>query len=265
MDSKHRHELEQNELARWITSQYEDWIRPNRGWLGYAVLGVLAVVAIIMATKQADTWNQAAAWKQFYAALNSEQSEIELELIADSTSGVVGVHARLALAEQQLTQGCMQVFNDKKKAVTHLVKAVDSFQRVQKATNDPYMLQRAGFGLGQCWEALSAVQVGDDLAKAKEEYQKVADRWGDEFWGQRAKKQLTLLLQPGTKKFIELAAAREEAASGANDFNVSIDSSDPYALVPGQVNLDMFGREETKTDDQKTDNDVEQPKTETEE
>ena len=249
MDSKHRHELEQNVLAKWLITQYEDWIRPNSSWLGYALFGVLIVVAIIMVTARVNSWNRAAAWKQYYAALNSANADADLELIANSTSGTIGIQARLALAQRQLTEGCFSVFTDKPQSITVLEKAIDSFQRIQQETTDPIMLQRAGFGLGQCWEALAAARVGNDLTKAEEEYQKVADRWGDDFLGQRAKQQLALIRQPGTRTFIELAAAKVPESFGRDNFKVDFDPSDPFA--PGQINFEAFDQK-METEEQKT-------------
>ena len=260
MDSKHRHELEQNVLAKWIVDQYEDWIRPNSNWLGYAVLGILIVIAIILVTARVHSWNRATAWKHYYAALQSEQAEAELEIIANSTSGIVGVQARLALAQRQLTEGCTQAFVDKNQAISLLEKGIASFQQVQKATNDSLILQEAGFGLAQCWEALAAVRVGDDLARSEDEYQKVVDRWEDGFTGQRAKKRLAQIRQPATKMFIELSAAKTVESLGTDDFKVNFDAADPFA--PGQVDLSAFERG-AETDTQKPDTDTE-PKQESE-
>ena len=224
-------------MAKWIVTQHKEWIRPNSHWLGYVVLGVLVVVAALIGTARLNSWNQAAAWKQYYAALQSPLAETELALVANS-SGIVGVHARLALAWRQLAEGCEQVFRNKIDSITTLEKAVDSFQRVQKGTNDPLILQQASFGLGQCWEVLAAARIGDDLTKAEEEYQKLADRWGEEFFGQRAKQQLALIRQPATKTFIQLAAAKVPASLGTDDFKVVVNPDDPYA--PGPVDLSIF-------------------------
>lgn len=244
MDSKTRHELEQNELAKWLTHQYEDWIQPNKHWLGYAILGLLIVIVIIVATARVNAWNQNAAWKQYYAALNSVNANAELELVANATSGIVGASARLALAQRQLAEGSTQVFNDKWEAVILLEKAMTSFQQVQKAANDPMILQQAGFGLGYCLETLAAVRVGDDLAKAEEEYKKVVERWENGFMGQRAQKQLALIRQPATKMFLErMAAKTTEAPAGMEGFGVNFGIDDPF--FPGIVDLDKFDREET--------------------
>ena len=251
MDSKHRHKLEQNALAKWLIAQYEDWIRPNSGWLGYALVGVLVAVVIIMATVRVNSWNRASAWKQYYAALHSEQAETDLELIANSTSGIVGIKARLALAQRQLAEGSTQVFIDKAQAITLTEKAADSFQKVQRGTKDSSLLQQAGFGLGQCWETLATARVGNDLTKAEEEYQKIVDHWGDDFMGQRAKQQLALIRRPATKSFVELAAAKTlESPAGADDFKVEFDKSDPFA--PGQVDLGLFDQKTEPSEDQKT-------------
>lgn len=249
MDSKHRHQLEQNALAKWLLAQYEGWIRPNSSWLGYACLGVLIVIIIVMATARVNSWNQASAWKQYYAALYSEQSEADLEVIADSTSGAVSVLARLALAQRQLTEGCTQLFTDKTVSIAAVEKAIVSFEQVQEKTKDTSMLQQAGLGLGRCWEALAAARVGDDLARAEEEYQKVADRWGEEYTGQLAKQQLARLRKPSTKKFMQLAAAKKIEPAGAGDFSVNIDPSDPFAA--GKVDLSSFDQKEA-ADAQKT-------------
>jgi hypothetical protein len=235
MDSKHRHELEKNELAKWIVAQYEDWIRPNSSWLGYAVLGVLVVVFIIMATARINTWNRSAAWKQYYAALHSPQAETDLELLAQSTSGVVSTYARLTLAHRLLSEGCSQVFTDKTKAIVTLEKALASFQQVQNATSDPLFLQQAGFDLGQCWESLAAARVGDDLTQAESEYQKVVDQWGDEFVGQRAKKRLALLRQPATVAFLAFSAEKAAEPTEMDDFISKFGSMDPFE--PGQMDF----------------------------
>jgi hypothetical protein len=242
MDSKTRHELEQNELARWLTHQYEDWIEPNKGWLGYAVLGLLVVIVVIFATAHVNAWNQTAAWNQFYAALNSMNAQAELEIVANSTTGIVGANARLALAQLQKAEGSAQAFIHRSEAIVFLDKAIASFQQVQRATNDPMLLQQAGFGLGQCWETLAAIRVGDDLAKAEEEYQKVVERWGDGFMGQRAQKQLALIRQPATKMFLERLAARTpEIPAGMEGFGVTINPDDPF--FPGGFDLgDIFER-----------------------
>jgi hypothetical protein len=226
--------LEQNELAKWIVAQYEDWIHPNSSWLGYVCLGILVVIVLLTLTARVNTWNQNAAWKHYYSALDSPQADKELELVANSTSGIVGVHARLALAQRQLTEGCSQVFIDKAEAIVMLEKAIVAFKQVQKATSDPSILQNVGFGLGYAWETLAAARVGDDLSKAEEEYQRVVSQWGDQFVGERAKKRLAQLQQPTTKTFLELTA-KKTVESSEDDFKMPFNFSEP--LVPDQSNL----------------------------
>jgi len=255
MDSKHRHELEQNELAKWMTAQYEDWIRPNSSWLGYAILGVLVIVAVVMVTARINAWNQATAWKQFYAALQSEE---ELETMANSTSGTIGVQARLALAQRQLAEGCSQVFIDKAQSIVALEKAITSFLQVQKKTSDPSLLQQAGFGLGQCWETLAAARVGDDLTKAEAEYEKVVQLWEEGFTGQRAKKQLALIRQPSTKMFIELTAAKTIEPSGAGDSWLDmLDFTD--SLTPAQIDFGTFEETQNVATDGESESDNVEP------
>jgi hypothetical protein len=196
------------------------------------------VILIIMATARVNSWNRSAAWRQYYAALHSPQAETELELLTQSASGDVGIHARLALAQRQLSEGCSDVFTDKTKAIGSLEKALASFQQVQKATSDPFFLQQAGFGLGQCWESLAAARVGDDLTKAESEYQKVADQWGEGFEGRRAKKQLALLRQPATVAFLTFAAEKTVESSEADGFDSNFGLVNPFE--PGQMDFGAF-------------------------
>ena len=125
MEKRRLQELEKNELAKWFNDQYEAWIQPNRSWLGYAVLGVLVVACIIYGTVSVNAWNQRTAWQQYHAALNSPTSNVDLEILANSTSSVVGAHARLALAQRQLAEGCEQVFIDKNEAIRLLENATN--------------------------------------------------------------------------------------------------------------------------------------------
>ena len=245
MDSKTRNELEQNELAKWLTNQYEDWIEPNKSWLGYAVLGILIVVVIIFATARVNEWNRKSAWQQYFVALRSVDANAELKALADSTAGAVGAHARLALAQLQLSEGSAQAFIDKSAAILLLEESISSFRQVQGETRDPLLLQQAGFGLGQCRETLAAVRVGDDLAQAEEEYQRVAERWADGFMGQRAQKQLALIRQQATRMFLERMEAQvPEIPTGMEGFGfggVSFDPDEP--VFPGGFDLgDIFGQ-----------------------
>ena len=231
MDSKQRHELEQNALAKWIATQYNDWIHPNSSWLGYAALGVLIVIAFIIGTARMNAWSRTEAWKQYHAALSSPQADAELEVIAQSNTGIVGARARLALAQRQLSEGCFQVFIDKNEAIVHLEKAVVSFQQVQKTIGDPQMLQDAAYGLGQCWETLAAARVGDDLAKAEDVYQRIIDTWEDCFVERRARNQLASIRQPGTKMVLGLMAAKVAEVPEQDDIRKSLGFDD--STTPG--------------------------------
>ena len=265
MDSKKRHELEQNELAKWIVAQYEDWVRPNSSWLGYAVLGVLLVIVILVGVARVNTWNLNSAWKQYYAALRSPEADTDLELLANSTTSIVGAHARLALAQRQLAEGCSHVFIDRTEAIPILDKAIASFQRVQRATSDPSLLQQAGLGLGTSWETLAATRIGDDLSKAKEAYQKVIDQWGDSFAGQQAAKKLAELRLPSTVAFLERTATKTVEPSAMDDFmgefRGSFGLGDPFA-PPGEIDFSAFGQE-FSTEEEKNVTD-EEPEQETE-
>ncbi|MDR1963352.1 MAG: hypothetical protein LBQ50_06200 [Planctomycetaceae bacterium] len=229
MDSNRRHHLAQNELAHWFITQYEEWLKPYGYWIGSGAVTILVLLAVVFGTAKLSEWNKSQIWNGYYAAIHSENSAEELEILAETSKGLIADQTRLTLAQIRLGEGCNLSFTDKSKAIELLQKSVEQFQRLQKTTEDKNILMQASFGLGQAWETLAAVRVGkNDLAEAENEYKKIAERWSNEFIGQKAKKQLLLISRANTKRFFELAAAKVIEPPKQDDFKVEIDKKDPF-------------------------------------
>ncbi|MDR0870148.1 MAG: hypothetical protein LBN39_05075 [Planctomycetaceae bacterium] len=222
MDSERRHHLMQNDLAHWIIAQYEDWIQPNSRLLSTAGILIFALLLVFLYSSRALESSKAASWRQYFAAIRSPNAESELEAIALAYSGrPVGEQARLSLARQLLAEGISQMFIDKGEAEKKIEKALQQLQQLQATAKTPDVLMQAGFGTGQVYETFAAVRTGkNDLAEAENAYKALADKYPNEFWGKRAKEQLTLVSRPSTKRFFELAAAKVLEKPKADDFKV---------------------------------------------
>ncbi|MDR0610154.1 MAG: hypothetical protein LBG58_08600 [Planctomycetaceae bacterium] len=229
MDSDRRHQLAQNELAQWLTTQYEEWLKPNAYWIGGGAIVILVLLGAFFSSSGLSEWNKAQIWNGYYNAIHSENSTEALQLLVETSKGTIAEQARLTLAQIQLGEGCHLLLTDKSKAIGSLEKSVEQFQILQKNANDKNILLQANFGLAQAWETLAAARVGNnDLAEAKKEYKKIAEQYPNEFLGQKAQKQLLLISNANTRKFFELAAAKAAEPSKQDDFKVEINKKDPF-------------------------------------
>ncbi|MDR2706566.1 MAG: hypothetical protein LBC02_12365 [Planctomycetaceae bacterium] len=230
MDSDRRHQLAQNELAHWLITQYEEWLKPNAYWIGGGAIAILVLLGAFFGSSGISEWNKAQIWNGYYNAIHSENSTEALQLLVETTSkGTIAEQARLTLAQIQLGEGCHLLLTDKSKAISSLEKSLEQFQLLQKNTKNKDILLQANFGLAQTWETLAAARVGtNDLAEAEKEYKKIAEQYPDEFLGQKAKKQLLLISNVNTRKFFELAAAKVAEPPKQDDFKVEIDKKDPF-------------------------------------
>jgi hypothetical protein len=252
MDSNHRRELAQNDLANWLMSIYEDWIEPNAQFLNAAVLIVLLLTIGILGYKHLQKRNASAAWQQYYAALNipdSEASQAALLLIADSGSSI-SKQARLTLSQLLLADAVNGITIDKVKAVAKLDKAAENFRKLL-ADRDIGVAVQAGWGLAQTLETAATVRDGNDLDEAKKEYKTLAEKYPSEELGKQAAEQLTFLSKPDTVKFIERSLAKSKEEPKKDDFKVNINKDDPFAGGIGAGFDAQKALEETKPEEKK--------------
>jgi tetratricopeptide (TPR) repeat protein len=229
MDSDRRHQLAQNELAHWLITQYEEWLKPNAYLIGGGTIAILVLLGTFFGSTGLSDWNKAQIWNGYYAAIHSENSTEALQLLVETSKGTIAEQARLTLAQIQLGEACHLLFTDKSKAIESLEKSLEQFQFLQKNANDKNILLQTNFGLAQTWETLAAARVGNnDLAEAEKEYKKIAEQYPNEFLGQKAQKQLRLISNANTRKFFELAAAKVAEPPKQDDFKVEIDKKDPF-------------------------------------
>ncbi|MDR2439874.1 MAG: hypothetical protein LBE12_10955 [Planctomycetaceae bacterium] len=229
MDSNRRHQLAQNELAYWFFTQYEEWIKPNAYWISGGIIVIFVLLTGMWGFSGISERNKAQIWNGYYTAIHSENSTDTLELLLETLKGTIAEQTRLTLAQIRLGEGCHLLFSDKSKATELLEKSIEQFQYLQKNAKDQDIVLQAGFGLAQSWETLAAIRVGkNDLIEAEKEYKKIAAQFPNEFLGQKAQKQLSLISRANTQKFFELAAAKVTEQPKQDDFKIEINKQDPF-------------------------------------
>ncbi|MCL2742603.1 MAG: tetratricopeptide repeat protein [Planctomycetaceae bacterium] len=240
MNSNHRRELAQNDLANWLISVYEDWIEPNAKTLSTAAIIILVLILGFNLYNRIQKSNASAAWQQYYSAMNlpdSEAQQAALQMIADSGS-VISTQSRLTLAQLLLADAVNGVAIDKVKSVAKLDRAADNFRKL-RADKDINIVVHANWGLAQTLETAATVRDGNDLEEAKKEYETLAKKYPNEEFGQLAAKQLAFLSRPDSVKFIERSLAKSKEAPKPEDFKVEIDKTNPFASGISDIGLDI--------------------------
>lgn len=233
MDSKRRHELSQNYLANWLFDQYEEWIRPNSQIIGWLAVTVLVLVAGFLSYGRVVQWNKAAAWRQYYQAVSSENQVVALEAISEVSTGEIGDQARLTLAQVLCSNGCDGLSSDSAKAIETLEKAIGFFGKVRDESTSEEFKRQALWGIAQSKEAMASVREAGDLDEAIQTYKAIEEKWPNDYWGKRAAKEIEYLSRADTKRFFELSVKAAKDKPKADDFKVDIDKNDPFKNGPG--------------------------------
>ncbi len=253
MDSNRRHQLSENALAKWFKKQHEEWISPNNGLLSTLVIVVLLVLCVVLLAHRYMERQRAAIWGTYQSALTAENPVAELEVLAETAKEPVLSQARLTLGQMLLGENCIKVStgisaatsadtadgkDSEKTVIEPLEKALEQFRSLENASVVT-LRQQAWFGLAQTLETLAAARSGNDLAEAEKVYQEIVSQWPESFYGKQAAKQLVLISQPSTKKFLEQVIARAankaNALPKAEDFKVEINTKDPFANGPASI------------------------------
>lgn len=242
MDSNRRHHLAQNDLANYLISQYDEWIKPNGHLISWVIIAVLVLAVGVVAYSNLHARNRSLAWQQYYAALSSVDPEGSLETIINTTTGDIADQARITLGQIRLGEAGFSARDDKTKTEEKLQKAIVNFEAAKKnAVGD--LQRQASWGLAQVYETLATLQTDSSaLESAKKEYKILAERWPNDYLGQKAVKQLAFVSRPDTAKFFELTAKKANEAPKGDDFKkVEIDTKDPFGAGMSFDALEALG------------------------
>ena len=172
MKSEHRHDLQTNELGRFAEKMavFID-VHGNRIMIGVC-LACLPLAGFIYWWRS-NSNAQAAAWRDFSAAINTNKAEEFHAVWQDHPGTAPAYWARVHEGEHWLTQGVEAMFRNVETGMEDLKKACDSFQAVidDQSRVPSELRDRALIGLGRARESMSdggegeAIQAYETLVK----------------------------------------------------------------------------------------------------
>lgn len=251
MKSEKRHELQKNELADWIGNHAEaaaDYFWPIAGGV---VVAFAAAIGIAWYLNNRDA-SSAAAWDQYYQAFSEREREPELKKVAeDQPDSLAALWARQSFADLTRSKGTFLMFTDRPEGEAKLKEAADAYQAVLSKARDPFLLNRAQFGMARTQEALCQPE------KAIEYYEMVAKHEPDSALAKAAARDAERLRNPEQVELIAWFAKQQPkkpaptghgGIPGLPPLNVPTDLPErPDISLPGGLNLDSVAPPPTTT------------------
>lgn len=155
MDSQHRHELAENELAHWL----EDFIENVKPYATLILIGVIGAVALFVAWgyySDSSKASRAADWSLYtMTALEGvpRMSTLETAALELDDAGAPANFASITWAEGKLYEASESVLTDREKAAAAADDARQKFERLLKANGVSQEIRnRAQFGLARSYE-----------------------------------------------------------------------------------------------------------------
>jgi hypothetical protein len=197
MKSEHRHELQTNELGKYAEKLaiFID-VHGNRLMIGVC-LACLPLAGIIY-WYRTTTNNEAAAWRDFAAAVSNNKADDFLDVWESHKSTPVGLWARVHEGETRLTLGVETMFRNVDAGLEELKKAKSAFQSVADDKRAPQETrERALIGLGRAIESMSDGSETDAL-KA---YEMLVKDYPNSIYKSDAEGRIAALKKPDSREF----------------------------------------------------------------
>jgi hypothetical protein len=176
MDSQHRHELNENELAHWLENLIER-MKPYGSLIAIGLVGLVLIFTAWGFYQNASTANEAVAWSGYTQALLERAPDLgALETVSTQLDGAgpVADWSSITLADGRLWEASITWLQDRGKATESLTNAREEYERLLLAKRvDKVIQNRARFGLARSYE------IEGDVEKAIEEYKQVDAPFAD--------------------------------------------------------------------------------------
>ncbi len=178
MKAKRRHELETNDLARWLAgvfARYKDWVPYIAA--GLSALIVVSLVVSLVAGRSNRL--RLRAWESFFLARSAE----DLERVVTQYKGTdAALWAELELADYLCSSAQGKLLTEREAAAEQLRQAIKHYQRILNSPDaTPLMRQRAALPQAKCWEILG------ERRKALERYKQITQEYFATPIGEEAK------------------------------------------------------------------------------
>lgn len=188
MKQKRRHELQTNELADQLGHYIED-IRPYYNHILIGILSVAVLISVLIWWNNSKAKNLGASWGDYFNAASSREPSAMDEVAKLHPGTPAAVWAHISAGDLQLAKGVGLMFRDRDEAKDVLDEAEQHYLAAVEggAEDDPWLMERTQYGLGQVCEARSEVE------KAIGYYQAAAAIDADSVIGKAAQKRADLL------------------------------------------------------------------------
>ncbi len=195
MKTERRHELQQNELAQWLSTyvpSHRQYLTALGGLLIFA--GVLwGSMSLLRVYRQR---NLASSWSEFTRALQAGDIQDLRDVAERYRQYPAAARALQAAGILNLENGVRSLLTDRGEAMESLKLAREDFQSaLNLGRSDPFLRPQLLLGLAQAHEAMN------QLDQAKEQYSLLADAKDGAAYTQIARYRLKFLGMPDTQEF----------------------------------------------------------------
>jgi hypothetical protein len=197
MKAERRHELQENQLAAWLSGKYVD-ARPYLT-AGVAILAGAALIWVVWNWYSRSTASaRDELWNNFYQAASESSANEDTplrEFISEHSKDPVGIAARQRLAFIQMGKGADAQLFSRETSMAAYQEAIDLFDEVRELTDDESLRRFAALQIALCHESRY------DLDAAIKEYEAIVTQYKGTAEADRASSRLEDLKNPATKDF----------------------------------------------------------------
>ncbi len=217
MKADRRHQLQDNELAKWAAPKVEA-VKPYGLLILGIIVAVVAIVVTIVLIQNSYAAEQEEQWAKVMRLTSNEyfvqqaqkrerdkgtqldaleyetiNDEIENELknvIAEDDTTLAALRGKLFLADRARTRGINAIFNDRVAAPGELTDAIELYEEIAASAEENTVRSRAEFYLADTLVARSGLGDLSDLQRAKGIYENLSSQG---MFAQAAAEQLAIL------------------------------------------------------------------------
>ena len=152
MDSEHRHELEENDLAKWLEEKIEQ-IKPQLPAYGVGLVVLIAGLAAFTGWRSSTAQAEAGRWQQFSNAIEKATPDLNmLKGASEANPGTpVAEWSSITWADGKLFEASTNFFRNRGSADESLEAAIEAYQKLV-AAKDRDVAARANFQLARAYE-----------------------------------------------------------------------------------------------------------------
>lgn len=199
MKTERRHDLETNALAGYLT-KFIERVRPYSTMLLVAAVVAMGLFVAFSYWQKSRAAQQNEAWNAYNRAIEQPRPDLEvIKQAAEKNAGdPMANWANITWADGQLFRATQLFIQFRGTADKSLQKAEDAYLNLLNSSDDPFVTNRANFGLGRLYE------MRNEIDAALDHYNKVEGGFSE-----LAKKRAEALEQAHTLEAIDWLAKAE--------------------------------------------------------